>query len=232
MAAVGSGIVYGPIGFVGNMVVAETHRRRGLGSDVLTAITSFLAGAGCTRLELNATSEGRQLYERHGFATVGTSATATISRDTPLVPDASIQVRCAETDQDLEAIIAYDRPRFGGERRALLQILSVDPAAQLLLAERGGHLEGYAGLRADPPRIGPLLAETPDVAAALLVDGFERARDVATLRINLPPNNRPGAAWLEGLGIEIEPWEGRMARGRQVPRREETVYGMAVGALG
>ncbi len=232
MAAVGSGIVYEPIGFVGNMVVAEPHRRRGLGSAVLTAIISFLEGAGCVRLELNATSEGRPLYERHGFASIGTSMTATIGREAPLVPDPTVEVRAPETDEDLEAVSAYDRPRFGGDRRALLQILSADPAAPLLLAERGGHQEGYAGLRADPPRIGPLLAETPDVAAALLVDAFERAKDVATLRINLPPNNRSGAAWLGGLGIEIEPWEGRMARGPQVPRRDETVYGMAVGALG
>ncbi|HET9416985.1 MAG TPA: GNAT family N-acetyltransferase, partial [Candidatus Limnocylindria bacterium] len=134
MAAMGSGIVYGPIGFVGNMVVAETHRRRGLGSEVLTAIISFLEGAGCVRLELNATSEGRHLYERHGFATIGTSISATIGRDTPLGADATVEIRSAQTDEDLEALIAYDRPRFGGDRWALLQILSVDPAAQLLLA--------------------------------------------------------------------------------------------------
>ena len=84
----------------------------------------------------------------------------------------------------------------------------------------------------DPTRIGPFLAETPDVAASLMSSGFAEADGVEALRINLPPGNRPGAAWLRALGVAIEPWDGRMGRGPQVPRRDETVYGMAAGALG
>lgn len=231
LAAVGSGIAYGPIGFVGNMVVDASHRRRGLGSAVLTEVTSFLYGAGCLRLELNATSEGRPLYERHGFATIGTSATATIGREIALAREPAVTVGLAGRGE-LPAVAAYDRPRFGGDRGPLLGLVHRDPAARLLVAERGGEMVGYASLRTDPPRIGPFLADTPDIAATLLADAFARADGVETLRINLPPNNRTGAEWLARLGVEVEPWDGRMARGPQVPRRDETVYGMAVGALG
>ena len=35
-----------------------------------------------------------------------------------------------------------------------------------------------------------------------------------------------------GPGIELEPWDGRMGRGPLMPRRDDTVYGMAIGALG
>ena len=230
--AVGSGIAYGPLGFVGNMVVAEAHRRRGIGSVVLEAITSFLEAAGCGRLELNATSEGRLLYERHGFSTIGTSATATVGRNVALEPDPAIGVRRGDARPDVDAVVAYDRPRFGGDRRPLLELLGSDPAVQFLVAGDDGQVAGYACLRDDPPRIGPFLAETPDIAASLMSSAFAEADGVDALRINLPPNNRPGAAWLRGLGIEIEPWDGRMGRGPQVPRRDETVYGMAVGALG
>lgn len=232
VAAVGSGIAYGPIGFVGNMVVAESQRRRGVGSTVLTAITSFLSDVGCRRLELNATSEGRPLYERHGFASIGTSVAATIDREVTLAADPGLAVRHADGTQDIDVLSAYDRPRFGGDRRPLLELLSADSAARLLVAEHAGQVAGYACLRIDPPRIGPFVAETPVIAATLLTEAFARADGVRTLRINLPPDNRVGAAWLRGLGIPIEPWDGRMARGPQVPRREETVYGMAVGALG
>lgn len=229
LVAVGSGIVYAPIGFIGNMVVAGTHRRRGVGSVLLAEIATFLESAGCLRLELNATSEGRRLYERHGFSTIGTSATAAIGRDVNLAPDGDASVRDAG---DLERLAAYDRPRFGGDRRALLERIVADAAAQLIVAEHGARLVGYACLRSDPPRIGPFLADTPAIAAALLAEAFTRAPHVETLRINLPPNNRVGAAWLGDLGVDVEPWDGRMARGPQVPRREGTVYGMAVGALG
>src|SRR5918992_2495763 len=67
VVGVGSGVSYGALGFVGNMIVAEEHRRRGIGSAILTAILEFLHGRGCTRIELFATSEGRPLYARHGF---------------------------------------------------------------------------------------------------------------------------------------------------------------------
>jgi ribosomal protein S18 acetylase RimI-like enzyme len=232
VVAVGSGIVYGPLGFVGNMVVADSHRRQGIGSVVLVEITSSLEAAGCRRLELNATSEGRLLYERHGFSTIGTSATATLGRDVTLHPDSEVAVRRGDARLDIDALATYDRPRFGGDRRALLELLGRDPAARFLVAEGSGQVAGYACLRDDPPRIGPFLAETPDIAAALMTRAFAEVDGVDALRINLPPNNRPGAAWLRAMGIDIEPWDGRMGRGPQVPRRDETVYGMAVGALG
>lgn len=229
--AVGSGIAYGPIGFVGNMVVAESQRRRGLGSAILAGVTTWLEAAGCRRLELNATSDGRPLYERHGFVSIGTSVTARIPRDLVLERDRDADVREA-TAADLGVLAGYDHPRFGGDRRPLLTILVDDPVAPVLLAERGGAVIGYAGVRSDPPRIGPLLADEPSVAASLAAEAFAIVPAADHLRLNLPPGNAVGAAWLRRLGVEVEPWDGRMARGPQVPRRDDTVYGMAVGALG
>jgi GNAT superfamily N-acetyltransferase len=231
LAGVGSGIAYGPMGFVGNMVVAETHRRRGIGSAILQATTDYLEAAGCLRLELNATSEGRPLYERHGFASMGFSATARIPRDVDLAPDAAIAIRRA-SPEDLGPLAAYDRPRFGGDRMPVLALLLDDPAAPLFLAARESELVGYACVRTDAPRIGPLLADDPTVAETLMVEAFAVADAAGELRLNLPPNNHPGTAWLHGLGVQVEPWDGRMARGPQIPRRDDTVYGMAVGALG
>jgi GNAT superfamily N-acetyltransferase len=231
VAGVGSGIVYGELGFVGNMIVGPEQRRRGLGSAILETIMTWLETRGCRRLELNATSEGRPLYQRHGFASVGRSATATLGRDLPLVPpDAPMEVRPATPD-DTEAIVAYDRPRFGADRGALLGLLLADPGHPFLVAEHDGQMRGYAGLRSDPARLGPFVADDPMVAACLVAEAFARI-DAATLRLNLPPGNRPGAAWLRGLGVHVEPWDGRMARGAPLPRREETIYGMTVGALG
>lgn len=232
LAGVGSGIVYGPLGFVGNMIVAEAHRRRGVGSAILESVIAFLEDARCRRLELNATSEGRPLYERHGFESIGRSATARIPRAVVRSRDSAVSVRRAER-QDLESLAAYDHQRFGGDRTPLLQMLVDDPAVAILLAERDGvGLAGYACVRPDEPRIGPVLADVPSVAETLLLDAFAAAPAADELRLNLPPDNRPGAEWLRGLGIRIEPWDGRMARGPQIPRRAETIYGMAVGALG
>ena len=231
LAGVGSGIVYGPLGFIGNMIVAEAHRRRGVGSAILAAVASYLESEGCTRLELNATSDGRPLYERHGFRSLGLSATARIPREVELAPDHAVAVRHAASAH-LEAIRAYDRPRFGGDRGVLLELMTALPGVTTLLAEGASGIAGYACVRIDESRIGPMLADTPEIAAALLRDAFALVPDASDFRLNLPPNNRPGAAWLERLGVEVEPWDGRMGSGAAIPRRDDTVYGMAIGALG
>lgn len=232
IVGVGSGISYGFLGVVGNMVVAEDHRRRGVGTAILEAVVDFLSRErGCVRLELNATSEGRLLYERHGFETIGASATGRIARAIGLEPDPSLAVRRARAD-DLNALAGYDRPRFGGDRRAILELLLGDAQATSLIAERDGEVVGYGHLRLDAPRLGPVLADAPPVAASLVGSAFDLAPSVDELRLNLPPGNRAGADWLRGLGVDVEPWEGRMARGPQIPRRDKTIYGMAVGALG
>lgn len=231
LAGVGSGIVYGQMGFVGNMVVAEAHRRRGVGSTILAAIDRFLTDAGCVRLELNATSAGRPLYERHGYASVGPSNVARVPRTAPLQPAADVRLRAATAD--LDELVAYDTPRFGGDRRRILALV-VDgtPDLSCVVAESKGAIVGYAGLSASSGRLGPVLADKPAVAAALLADAFARRADIDELRLNLPPGNRAGEAWLASLSVEIEAWDGRMARGAELPKRDETLYGMAVGALG
>jgi GNAT superfamily N-acetyltransferase len=232
IVGVGSGIEYGALGVIGNMVVAEDHRRRGVGAAILGAVVNFLSRErGCSRLELNATEDGRRLYERHGFESIGASSTSRVGRDIVLEPDMSIAIRQGGA-ADLDTIASYDGPRFGGDRRFLLRRLLAETTSPFLVAERDGELVGYACLHIDVPRIGPIVADAPSVAEALLHGAFALARGVDEWRLNLPPDNRPGAEWLRGLGVEIEPWDGRMARGPQIPRRDETIYGMTVGALG
>ena len=73
----------------------------------------------------------------------------------------------------------------------------------------------------------------PTVAAALVGEALRRLPSARRLSLNLPrrqPRRAP-TGWRQ-LGAEMEPWDGRMARGPQVPRREDTIYGNAVGALG
>lgn len=231
VVAVGSGIVYGPLGFVGNMIVAASHRRRGVGSAILGAVTQFLEDAGCTRLELNATSDGRPLYERHGFRSIGRSSATTIPRAATLRADPTVVTRPAGRD-DLDEMATYDRPRFGGDRSGLLSALLADRETSFILAERDATLAGYGCVRRDAPRLGPLVAEDPAIAETLLVRASELLPADAHIRLNLPPNNRRGADWLRGIGATIELWDGRMARGATLPRRDETIYGMTVGALG
>ena len=232
VVGVGSGISYGQLGVVGNMVVDPTQRRRGVGAAILEAVIGFLDGRGCTRLELSATEAGRPLYARYGFTMADRGISAVVPREAAVDEVASaVEVADAGAASQPE-IAAYDAPRFGGDRSHLIAAMLADPGRSVVVARTDGAMVGWAWVRPEAERVGPLVADTPDVAAALLAESLHRLPDARTMRLNLPPANRDGESWLRRLGAEVEPWDGRMARGRQVPRRDDTIYGSAIGALG
>ena len=230
VVGVGSGISYGALGFVGNMIVDEDHRRLGIGSAILEAVIDFLAGRGASRQELYATPAGRPLYARHGFELIGPSTMVRVPRG--VVPHSDAVELADAGPAELGDIVAYDAPRFGGDRPTVLGPMLADRERPLVTARRDGEIVGYGWVRPDGERIGPLIADRPDVAAALVGAAFERMPSVEWLTLNLPPDNHDGVARLADLGAELEQWDGRMGRGPQVPRRDDTIYGIAVGALG
>jgi GNAT acetyltransferase-like protein len=129
-------------------------------------------------------------------------------------------------------VAAYDAPRFGADRRRLLATMAADVERPLLVARAAGEIVGYAWLRREDGRLGPFVADTPAAAASIVSAAYGSMPADAELSINLPTSNRTGLAWLTSIGAEIDPWDGRMARGEPIPRREETIYGNVVGALG
>jgi GNAT superfamily N-acetyltransferase len=228
---VGSGISYGALGVVGNMIVDPSHRRRGIGAAILEAVVHFLDERGCTRLELSATDEGRPLYEKHGFTLAAPGVSAVVPRQAREDDGGAAELTDAGPTS-LAELAAYDAPRFGGDRGPLIASMLADTARPLVVARRKGAVAGWAWVRPDADRVGPLVADTPDVAAALVGDALRRLPTARTVRLNFSAANRAGADRLRRLGAELEPWSGRMARGAPVPRREDTIYGNAVGALG
>lgn len=231
VVGVGSGIAYRPLGMVGNMIVDPAHRRRGIGGVILAAVLEFLDGRGCRRLELSATDEGRPLYARAGFISTEPGVSAVVPRVAGIEDGGGAALSDAGPDA-LDELAAYDAPRFGGDRGPLLSTMLADPERPVLVARRDGALVGWAWLRPEAERVGPLVADTPEIATQLVAAAMRRLPGSRTLRLNLPAANRAGAARLRELGAMLEPWSGRMARGPQVPRREDAIYANAVGALG
>jgi GNAT superfamily N-acetyltransferase len=230
IVGVGSGAAYGPLAFVGNMVVHESHRRRGVGSHVLRAVMAFLDAARTTRIELYATAAGRPLYESHGFSLSGPGAMVALPRSAGAA-DRAVTVQ-AVGSEEVAGIAAYDSPRFGGDRGGLLTVLASQPDHPMLVARSDERIVGYAWVRPEAGRIGPFVADDPSVAAALLHHAFAIHPAAESLVINLPMTNDPAVAWIERIGIAMDPRDGRMALGPEIPRRVDTIYGNTVGALG
>lgn len=58
----------GLAGYVGNMCTDPEHRRRGHARAVLAGLMGWFAAQGVSRVDLNATGEGRGMYEAAGFS--------------------------------------------------------------------------------------------------------------------------------------------------------------------
>ena len=231
--AIGSGIAYGRLGVVGNMVVSAAHRGRGLGRRVLQAVVAFLEERGCSQLELYATADGRRLYEHYGFELSGPSVAVSIPRQIAEALPSDGVVTAGAAGDDLERLASYDAPRFGADRSPILAAALADPERPVLIASDGaGSIVGYAVLRPDGTRLGPFVADQPSVAGALLATAAPLAPGVEAIGAQLPGENVVGIGWLEGIGASVEPWDGHMRRGSGVARRDETIYGNAIGALG
>jgi GNAT superfamily N-acetyltransferase len=228
---VGSGISYGAFSFVGNMIVDRSVRRRGVGAAILVAVMDFLAERGSTRLELFATDEGRPLYARHGFEPIEAGTSAVLRRDARLPGVANVALNDA-TDASVDELAGYDAPRFGGDRRPLLAMMLADVDRPVIVARQEGRIVGWGWMRPDAERLGPLTADSPDVAMAIVREALARMPEAPSLRLTMPPANQAGIEALQGVGATMEESGGRMARGPDVPRRDETIYGHAAGALG
>jgi GNAT superfamily N-acetyltransferase len=225
----GSGIAYGALGVVGNMVTAPDQRRRGIGRAILDRVLEFLDERGVRQAELYATAEGKHLYAAAGFADAGTNLSVRIPRH-PARTDGVDLVRA--TSVDLAELAAYDAPRFAGDRSELLAAAIADEQRAVLVAREGSEVTGFAMLQPEAGRIGPWLADGRDVARALLGEAFERSPGESSLTAAMPIENEAGAKWMRQLGAEMHRWDGRMRLGSGVRQDHSRILSIMVGALG
>jgi GNAT superfamily N-acetyltransferase len=177
---------------IGMMLVAPRYERQGLGTRLMT---HALREGGAASVWLVATEEGRPLYERLGFRAIGekfqfvgdfrTSATMT-SRPASTV--------------DMQAIAELDAEIFGARRTRMLARLPTF-CEQLRVIDGPAGLRGYAGAwpNVGSTMIGPVLAENPEVARALIEDLAAGIDGPIRLDLNL---DQPYLVdWVESLGV-------------------------------
>jgi GNAT superfamily N-acetyltransferase len=162
------------VAWIGMVLVDPDYRGQGLGTTLLRRAIDHLDALRIPVLKLDATPQGRPLYEKLGFRAeyeIGRWTRRRASSPTAKPPEGD--VRASISSELLESICKADREIFGADRGALLRSLHADAPEFTRASTDAGRVTGYAfgrrGSFAD--HLGPWIARDADTAGHLL-DAF------------------------------------------------------------
>jgi len=224
-------------GWLGNLIVQPAFRRRGLGEELAASGIARLRDLGRETIRLEADPAGEGIYRRLGFLPEFES----LRFRRPLGLDPVERGLSKGVDplvlEGLSELLAFDRPRYGDDRSALLRAL-LPRAAGAFTFRRGRELAGFAMAvtTARGFQLGPWVAEDGEAAAALLeacLAAFPAGSEGGEWVVGLPEPNRAGVALLEAHGFAPYPASVRMRLGPpRAAGRPECVFGLLNGAVG
>ncbi|WP_410091067.1 GNAT family N-acetyltransferase, partial [Streptomyces sp. adm13(2018)] len=205
---------------------------RGLGHG-LTTWQAALPHAGGRSVGLDGVPDQQANYRRSGFTTAYRTARyegAVPVADGPpagVVPAGSV---------DPAALAAYDSACHHADRPRFLASWLTTPGHRALARIVDGRPTGYGVVRPaqDAARVGPLFADTPADAAALLDALAAEAREFGAVRIavDMPDSNPAAARLAEERGLEPTFETARMYTGPVRPVAGERVFGVTTLELG
>jgi GNAT superfamily N-acetyltransferase len=199
----------GPIGWIGMILVDESHRRRGFAAGMLDALLKVAERASVALLGLDATDLGRPVYVKKGFAD-NSPMERWFRPGGPFSRSACIARLLGASDW--LHIEQLDRRATGADRSDLLRHLQDEPGACCHVIESDERVSAFAFLRRGRTanHLGPVIAEFPDLAADICTSLVSEAADHPIL-IDLP-HPSPIAAALTEAGFSPMRHLTRMTR--------------------
>lgn len=223
-AVVGTGccVAYpdGRFGWIGLVATKPGFERQGIGTAITEHLSAVLAGHGCASV-LDASLKGGPVYQRMGFADHGlTTVMGFVGTD---ASSAGTDECSVLTEHDIDEVVRFDTPRFGGSRRELLAKAIDQHPGRAIVLRRRGKVAGY--LVAQESTLAPVVTDTSEslislVTAALRLDWPQPPH------INVPPESGH-IATLQRLGFEHRRELRHMRRGvGALPGRREGIAGL------
>lgn len=218
------------LAWIGMVLVDPSFRRRGIGTALLEAAIRHLrdqAEVACVRLD--ATPEGRPLYEGLGF--VAEWDLRRWARSGSPVPG-DIDPPPPETKGNPlpPSLLALDRAVFGADRSLLLEALRAGSDDFLALPDgsfgfrRAGELAHY---------LGPVTAAAPEAGLALAERLLSRCPGDRPLFWDLPEANTAAAGLASRLGFAPARLLTRMRLGEDAAVQDPArIFGLAEPGLG
>ena len=196
--------------WIGMVLVDPEFRGQGIGTTLLVNARDHLDTKQVPCAKLDATSQGKPLYQKLGFHTeyeierymlVRRGAKATV----PLQP------------QSLNEVIDFDRHVFGADRSSILLYLAEQSPEFVLVEKRDGGLGGYCfgrkGSSAD--QMGPWVAQD-HTSAQRLLDAFLSRSSRELVFVDLVKANGWAESLLAEHGFRFSRALTRMYRGQNL----------------
>ncbi|HVL48715.1 MAG TPA: GNAT family N-acetyltransferase [Candidatus Thermoplasmatota archaeon] len=223
----------GGLAWIGGMAVDAKARGRGLGAALLDGLLAHARARDVSVIGLDATREGRPLYERAGFGEVDVSERWSLppsaTAKPPATPPGDHAVYPISSCEIMD-LVAFDAPRFGASRGPLLAaLLAAFPERSFVTFSRStGAITGL--VCGQERHVGPWVADDP-VAAAWLLHACVAAGTPPF--VMAPRSNTRAAEALASLGYARDGIAcARMTIGGPLRARRDAVYGIAAWALG
>lgn len=217
----------GGFGFVGFYIVLTEYRGRGYGLGIWQAAMARLAGH---NIGLDGVLDQQANYRKSGFKLAyrniryeGVAANAATAA--PLVELGTV---------GLDDLAAYDRAFFPAERRTFLDAWRALPESHGLAWREGGRLRGYGVIRRCRQgwKIGPLFADSADIAAALYDSLSARPDPGEPVYLDVPETNPAALALAEGKAMHKVFETARMYTGATPALDLPRLYGVTSFELG
>jgi GNAT superfamily N-acetyltransferase len=201
--------------WVGMVLVDPAYRGRGIGTRLLEQTIKYLDAMHVPCIKLDATPQGKPIYEKLGFLPEYEIERWTLRRDPVQVNEQFHAGWPADLSPSLvEEIVEADREIFGADRSALLKSVHREAPEFTSGISAEGKLQGYAlgrrGSFAD--HLGPWMANDASTARKLSEQFLSRSnRDV--LIVDYLKSNNIAGQLLRSLGFSFVRPLTRMYRG-------------------
>ena len=201
---------YGESGFVGELIVKQEMRGRGIGRQLLEHAIAYLRGQGALNVFLDGVGKAVPLYERVGFRKLCRSL-----RFTGKMPGHSHPQVRRMRPEDFQAVREIDREAFGADRGFFLQRRLASYPELCKVLDRDGEVAGFImGRRAaDLVCVGPWVVRRGVEQPQQLLESLAAEVEGRVLWVGVLEENVVAAALLRSFGLAERaepPWRMRL----------------------